>query len=34
MDKINESGDWNDELKEELKKACDEFKKTGAGKRH
>ncbi|NEZ04839.1 F0F1 ATP synthase subunit alpha [Wenzhouxiangella sp. XN201] len=28
--KINESGDWNDELKEELRKACDEFKKTGS----
>ncbi len=30
MNKINESGDWNDELKEGLKKACDEFKKTGS----
>jgi F-type H+/Na+-transporting ATPase subunit alpha len=30
INKINESGDWNDELKEELKKACDEFKKTGS----
>jgi len=30
MNKINESGDWNDELKDELKKACDEFKKTGS----
>jgi F-type H+-transporting ATPase subunit alpha len=30
LDKINETGDWNDELKEEMKKACDEFKKTGS----
>ncbi len=30
MKKINEKGDWSDELKEELKKACDEFKKTGS----
>ncbi|RFF26259.1 MULTISPECIES: F0F1 ATP synthase subunit alpha [unclassified Wenzhouxiangella] len=30
MKKINEKGDWNDELKEELKKACEEFKKTGS----
>jgi len=30
MNRINESGDWNDELKDELKAACDEFKKTGS----
>ena len=30
MNKINEKGDWNDELKDELKQACDEFKKTGS----
>jgi len=30
MNKINEKGDWSDELKDELKKACDEFKKTGS----
>jgi F-type H+-transporting ATPase subunit alpha len=30
MNKINESGDWNDELKDAMKKACDEFKKTGS----
>ncbi|WP_376694422.1 F0F1 ATP synthase subunit alpha [Wenzhouxiangella sp. EGI_FJ10409] len=30
MGKINDKGDWNDELKDELKKACDEFKKTGS----
>jgi len=30
INKINEKGDWNDELKDELKKACDEFKKTGS----
>ncbi len=30
MDKINDSGDWNDELAEEMKKALDEFKKTGS----
>jgi len=30
MDKINESGDWNDELKGEMKSALDEFKKTGS----
>ncbi|RFF29851.1 F0F1 ATP synthase subunit alpha [Wenzhouxiangella sediminis] len=30
MSKINDSGDWNDDLKAELKKACDEFKKTGS----
>jgi F-type H+-transporting ATPase subunit alpha len=30
MDKLNESGDWNDELAEEMKKAVDEFKKTGS----
>jgi len=30
MNRINESGDWNDDLKAELKKACDEFKKTGS----
>ena len=30
MDKINEKGDWNDELAEEMKKALDEFKKTGS----
>ncbi|MDT8409256.1 MAG: F0F1 ATP synthase subunit alpha [Wenzhouxiangellaceae bacterium] len=27
--KINQSGDWNDEIKAELKAAVDEFKKTG-----
>jgi F-type H+-transporting ATPase subunit alpha len=30
MKKIDEKGDWNDELKDELKKALDEFKKTGS----
>ncbi|MDZ7791455.1 MAG: F0F1 ATP synthase subunit alpha [Xanthomonadales bacterium] len=30
MNKINEKGDWNDELAEEMKKALDEFKKTGS----
>ncbi len=30
MDKINESGDWNDELAAEMKKALDEFKSTGS----
>ena len=30
MNKINDSGDWNDELKDAMKKACDEFKKTGS----
>ena len=30
MKKIDETGDWNDELKEELKQAVDEFKKTGS----
>ena len=30
MEKINEKGDWNDELAEEMKKALDEFKKTGS----
>ncbi|MFO7762150.1 MAG: F0F1 ATP synthase subunit alpha [Wenzhouxiangellaceae bacterium] len=30
MDKIDETGDWNDEIKEEMKKAVDEFKKTGS----
>jgi len=30
MNKINETGDWNDEIKEEMKKALDEFKKTGS----
>jgi len=29
MDKINKSGDWNDELAAEMKAAADEFKKTG-----
>jgi F-type H+-transporting ATPase subunit alpha len=30
MAKINESGDWNDDLKAELKKAVDDFKATGS----
>jgi len=30
MDKINDTGDWNDELKEQMTKALDEFKKTGS----
>ena len=30
MDKINETGDWNDELAGEMKKAVDEFKSTGS----
>jgi F-type H+/Na+-transporting ATPase subunit alpha len=30
MDKINETGDWNDELAGEMKKALDEFKSTGS----
>ena len=30
MGKINESGDWNDEIKEEMTKAVDEFKSTGS----
>jgi F-type H+/Na+-transporting ATPase subunit alpha len=30
LDKINESGDWNDELAGEMKKALDEFKATGS----
>ncbi|WP_376694744.1 F0F1 ATP synthase subunit alpha [Wenzhouxiangella sp. EGI_FJ10305] len=30
MNRINEKGDWTDEFKDELKKACDEFKKTGS----
>ena len=30
MNKINESGDWNDEIKGEMKSALDEFKKTGS----
>ncbi len=30
MDKINKSGDWNDELAAEMKKALDEFKSTGS----
>jgi F-type H+-transporting ATPase subunit alpha len=30
MDKINESGDWNDDLKAEMKKAVDDFKATGS----
>ncbi|QKK03903.1 MAG: F0F1 ATP synthase subunit alpha [Pseudomonadota bacterium] len=30
MNRINDKGDWNDELKDELKAACDEFKKTGS----
>jgi F-type H+/Na+-transporting ATPase subunit alpha len=30
MDRINQSGDWNDELAAEMKKALDEFKSTGS----
>jgi len=30
MKRINESGDWNDDLAAEMKKAVDEFKKTGS----
>ncbi|GAB4168473.1 MAG: F0F1 ATP synthase subunit alpha [Wenzhouxiangellaceae bacterium] len=30
MRRINESGDWNDEIAAEMKKALDEFKSTGA----
>ncbi|QOC22681.1 F0F1 ATP synthase subunit alpha [Wenzhouxiangella sp. AB-CW3] len=30
MDKINQTGDWNDELAGEMKKALDEFKSTGS----
>ena len=30
MDKINETGDWNDELAGEMKAALDEFKSTGS----
>jgi len=30
LDKINETGDWNDELIEAMKKALDEFKNTGS----
>jgi len=30
MDRINESGDWNDEIEGEMKNALDEFKKTGS----
>ncbi len=30
MDNINETGDWNDELAGEMKKALDEFKSTGS----
>ncbi len=30
MDKINQTGDWNDELAGEMNKAIDEFKKTGS----
>ena len=30
MDRINESGDWNDELAEEMRKAVEDFKKTGS----
>jgi F-type H+/Na+-transporting ATPase subunit alpha len=30
MDRINQSGDWNDELAGEMKTALDEFKSTGS----
>ena len=30
MNKINESGDWNDELAAAMKAAQDDFKKTGS----
>src|SRR5690625_5245785 len=30
LDKINESGDWNDELESAMRSAVDEFKKTGS----
>ncbi len=30
LDKINESGDWNDDLAAEMRKALDEFKATGS----
>ena len=30
LDKINETGDWNDELASEMKAALDEFKSTGS----
>ena len=30
MDKIDETGDWNDELEAEMKKAVDEFATTGS----
>ena len=30
MDKINQTGDWNDELAAEMKAAQDDFKKTGS----
>ncbi len=30
LDKINESGDWNDELASEMKAALDDFKATGS----
>ncbi|MEM1080740.1 MAG: F0F1 ATP synthase subunit alpha [Pseudomonadota bacterium] len=30
MDKINENGDWNDELAQQMKEALDDFKATGS----
>ena len=30
LDKINETGDWNDEIKAQLKSALDEFKSSGS----
>jgi F-type H+-transporting ATPase subunit alpha len=30
LDKINETGDWNDEIEAELKKAVEEFATTGS----
>jgi F-type H+-transporting ATPase subunit alpha len=30
LDKINETGDWNDELASEMKAAMDDFKSTGS----
>ena len=30
LDRINASGDWNDEIKAEMKKAVDDFKQTGS----
>jgi F-type H+-transporting ATPase subunit alpha len=30
MDKINETGEWNDEIEAELKKAVEEFATTGS----